>query len=336
MEIGFLNRCVVVAWIVLAGYVAAGATGSDIVERIAAADQNEQRGEYAAAQKILLELLRETDSSQAGDLQRAVVLNNLGSVYHYMDQDSKAEGCYRRSIDLYERNLGAGDQRTIRAYLNLALLYVETGQAPRAERLGLKTLLERQDAAAGDERVRARMLALLGAVKKSQRSYAEAERYCREALAVWERVEPEGAETMRALNNLGAVYAESGRGNEALANYKRALGIGERTMGPEHPALVTLLANAGAAHYFAVGPAEAAPYYKRAVEIGEKTLGSQHSLVGKVMLSYASVLERIDRKAEAKEYRRRAKAILSASEGTAPGRQTVEFKSLVESSSKRW
>ena len=140
---------------------------------------------------------------------------------------------------------------------------------------------------------------------------------------------------MQVLNNLGAVYAESGRSSEALASYQRALEIGERRVGPDHPELIILLANTGAAHYFAAGPERAEPYYRRALDIGERRLGPQHSLVGKVMLYYAAVLKRMDRKAEAKQYQRRAKAILSASETTPPGSHTVEFNSLVQGTSKR-
>ncbi len=335
MKAGLVNRCVMAAWIVTSYSAAAGDGGGEAAQRIAAADQHEQRGEYRAAEKILLDLLRETDRSREGDLLRAVVLNNLGSVYHYLDQDSKAESCYRRSIELHERILGAGDQSTIRAYLNLALLYIETGQASRAEGLGLKTLMGRQDAIPGNEGDRAMLLAVIGAVRKSQGNFAEAERYCFETVAIWDRVEPNGAENMKALNNPGAVYAESGRNVEALASYKRALVIGERSMGPEHPGMITLLANTGAAHYFALGPEEAEPYYRRALNIGEKTLGPHHSLVGKTMLYYASVLEQINRKAQAKVFRQRAKAILSATESTAPGRHTVEFNSLVEGSLNR-
>jgi tetratricopeptide (TPR) repeat protein len=318
------------AGIVMAGAMAARGGSADLAERLAVADQQERGGDYAAAEKVLVEALRELDTSPEGELARGVIMNNLGSIYHCLDQDAKAESCYRRSIEIHERILGVDHRRTLRAYLNLALHYVETGQPASAKRLGLKSLIERHDSLPGIDADRARLLNVIGVMKKLEGNYTEAEKYCRETLAIWNRLDPEGAETMRALNNLGIVYLESGRAPEGFASYQRALAIGEKVLGPTHPVLITLIANTGAAVFLAKGPAEAEPYYRRALDIGETTLGPQHSLIAKIMLHYAAILERMNRKAEAKAIRQKARATMAAARTTAPGRHTIEYRTLVE------
>ena len=46
-----------------------------------------------------------------------------------------------------------------------------------------------------------------------------------------------------SLNNLAALYRAQGRYAEAEPLYKRALAIGEKTLGPEHPEVATSLKN---------------------------------------------------------------------------------------------
>jgi tetratricopeptide (TPR) repeat protein len=312
----------------------AAADSNYFVEKLQLADQHEQRGEYGAAEKLLIGLLREAEVSRTDDLRLATVLNNLGSVYHSLGESTKAEGCYRRAIQIYGNLLGAGDPRTIRSSINLGSLYVETRQTAKAARLDLGTLVERQESGARNDLDRAKALSVVGGVEKLQGNFTAAERHQLEVLAILEKLEPNGVENMRALNNLGAVYAESGRKTEALACYRRGLEIAETLLSPDHPGLVTLLANVGAAHYFALGPAQAEPYYRRALVIGESSLGRQHPLVGQIMLSYSAVLERINRKTEAKQYRRDGKAILAAAAPTESAKHSVEFSNLVQNGSK--
>ncbi len=65
-------------------------------------------------------------------------------------------------------------------------------------------------------------------------------------------------------------------GLEAEPLFERAIAIGEKTLGPEHPDLATRLNNL-AELYRATGRyAEAEPLYQRAIAIIEKTLGPEH------------------------------------------------------------
>ena len=83
------------------------------------------------------------------------------------------------------------------------------------------------------------------------------------------------------------------------------------------------------------GTAEAEPFYKKALAIAENALDREKPLFAHILLSYAVVLERTSRKAQAKECRRRAKAILAAASTADARKFTVDLGDLRRKSSNR-
>ncbi len=325
---------VAVAWITLPVGAAASGRDDDLIARLQAAEEFVQKGEYTGAERILVGVLRGMKDDQQDDDRKAVVLNNLGAVYYHLDQYSKAESCYRQAIAIHKRTLGEDAPTTIRSMVNLAHVYIRSGQLAKAERLGLREYLDRRKAMLRNQPLLARLLDTVGALEKLQGRYRQAERYNRESLALWEKLAPAGVETMEALNNLGALYADTGRHPEALPCFRRVLGIAGTGLGREHPSLITLLAKAGTAHYFIHGPEHAEPFYQRAVSIAERALGPGHSLTGQVMLGYSVVLERAGRNVQAKVYRRRAQNSLAAASRHELGKDTVDLSELQRRASK--
>ena len=75
------------------------------------------------------------------------------------------------------------------------------------------------------------------------------------------------------LNNLGLLYYNLGEYAKAEPLYKRALGISEKALGPDHPSVALGLYNLGSL-YDTLGDYEKAePLYKRALEIDERHWG---------------------------------------------------------------
>jgi hypothetical protein len=89
-----------------------------------------------------------------------------------------------------------------------------------------------------------------------------------------------------------------------------------------------LLANVGTLQFLVHGPAEAEPFFAKALVTAESGLG-RDPLFGQILLSYADLLERTNRKAEAKECRRRAKAILEAASAADSTKYTVDLGDLL-------
>ena len=68
-----------------------------------------------------------------------------------------------------------------------------------------------------------------------------------------------------------------GKYDEAKPLYDRAIAIGEKTLGPDHPDLAAKLNNLAVSLSDQGQHEEALEYSKRAVEIFERRLGSGHS-----------------------------------------------------------
>ncbi len=117
-------------------------------------------------------------------------------------------------------------------------------------------------------------------------------------------------EAGRLLNRVGyylvdraALYAEA----EPL--YQRAIAIGEKTLGPEHPDLAIKLNNLAILYAKQGKYAEAEPLYQRAIAIGEKTLGPEHPDLATRLNNLANLYANQDKYAEAEPLYQRAIAI---------------------------
>lgn len=307
----------------------------DFVARMRTASELHERGEYVNAEQVLLSILRDTEGLGPADPRRGAVLNNLGAVYQYTNRFLDAERCYRQAVDIERTAWGTGEDRPIRAIVNLASVYIESGQYGKAERLGLGVLAERLAAAGRRDADVARLLETLGALELQEGHSSKAEQYELNALAILDELAPDGSDAMESLNFLGIIYGQTGRATEALSCSERALGIAAKILPPKHPMNATFLTNAGTYHAVVHGPNHAEPYYQMALEIAENGLGREHPLVGRILSFYAVVLEQTNRKAQAKEYRRRARAILEATAKTDPWSYTVDLNELLRHRAKR-
>ncbi len=123
----------------------------------------------------MLEELEKADHFGSDNPRKAIVLNNLGSVYHFMDKYQQAEHCYRRAVEIEGRLGGTGGDSLIRSVINLAALYIDTGQYAKAERLGLASLAEHQATIVAKSPDFARLLALLGDLEQRRGRYSKAQ-----------------------------------------------------------------------------------------------------------------------------------------------------------------
>ena len=275
--------------LLLAG-ASAPAAPDDFTERLLAAQRLFVQADYSGAEKILLEALKEADSFAPYDARRAIVLNNLGSVYQFLDRYGQAERCYRRAVEIEQKIWGTTDDKPFRSLLNLAALYIEAGQYEKAEQLGLYSLAEHQRTQKDPDF--ARLLLLLSDLEEHHGRYEKAQEHDERALAIFEMLAPDGRQTMETLNNLCVLYREGGRNAEALSRCERALKIAERVPGLEASMQSLLLANVGTLQFLVHGPAEAEPFYSKALTIADSALGPDHPLFGRILLSYADLLDR--------------------------------------------
>ena len=102
---------------------------------------------------------------------------------------------------------------------------------------------------------------------------------------------------------------------EAEPLYRRALAIGERSYGPDHPDVAIRLNNLAQLFQATNRMAEAEPLMRRALAIDEKSYGPDHPDVATDLNNLASLLWATNRLREAEPLMRRALAIPEASYG---------------------
>lgn len=105
---------------------------------------------------------------------------------------------------------------------------------------------------------------------------ADAERLLTAAL---EQAEKFGLEDLRvadAANDLAVVYANSGKPVEAELLFNRALVIGEKGLGPDHPGVGATVQNLGILYATQERYREAEPLLKRSLAINLKEFGTKH------------------------------------------------------------
>ncbi len=115
--------------------------------------------------------------------------------------------------------------------------------------------------------------------------------------------------TATVLNQTAVYHQARAAWAEAEPLLERAIAIGEKTLGPEHPDLATRLNNLAQLYQDTGRHAEAEPLYERALAIGEKTLGPEHPTLAAQLNNLASLYHDTGRLAEAEPLYERALAI---------------------------
>jgi len=198
-------------------------------------------GDYSFAQQWLEQLIKIRQSKQGLDKKQnninlAVALNTLASLYQDQGKYAQAEYLYKHSLEIKEKTQGKVDHPSVAATLdNLANSYQAQGKYIKAEPL-YKRSLEITEKALGKDH-------------------------------------PSVSTT---LNNLAGLYHAQGKYAQAEPLYKRSLEIKEKALGKDHPSVATTLNNLAVLYYHQEKYQAAIPLFKRALAIFKKTFPKGH------------------------------------------------------------
>jgi tetratricopeptide (TPR) repeat protein len=150
------------------------------------------------------------------------------------------------------------------------------------------------------------------------RTWPRAEALAPHALAVTEHAAAyeSPAPSARLMNQLGVLLWSKALYADAEPLLRRALAIGEKSLGPDHPDVVACLNNLAGLLRVTNRLAEAEPLYRRALAIDEKSLGPDDPKVAVGLNGLAGLLQDTNRLAEAEPLYRRALAIAENSLGS--------------------
>ncbi len=163
----------------------------------------------------------------------ALSLTTLGNIYREMGQAAKAEPAIRRAISIAEKKWGPHHGEVFWMRRSLAQTLIELGnyEAAEAELDDQLTTIEK----AGADDDLPPVLLTLGELYTRQQRYEVAERHYLEAIATLEANSPEDPYLGLLTANLGRLYRDTERLDEADSTLRRALDLMEASWGIDDP-----------------------------------------------------------------------------------------------------
>jgi tetratricopeptide (TPR) repeat protein/transcriptional regulator with XRE-family HTH domain len=243
-------------------------------------------------------------------IEAADLLNRAGLYLHIQVSHTLAEPLLKRSLAIYEQQLGLEHPSPIHVLSNLADLYVSQGDHAEAESLYLRALAICKEQLGLEHLTTATCLNGLALLYLHQGRYAEAEPLLKFTLFIFgERLGLGHPTTATSLNNLAVVLREQGKYAEAEPLLKRALEINEQQLGANHPTTAFSL-NTLAELYKEQGKyAEAEPLLRRSLSIREQQWGPEHPHTATNLNNLAVLYQHQGKYAEAESLLKRALAI---------------------------
>jgi tetratricopeptide (TPR) repeat protein len=268
--------------------------------------QRTETGDYSAAGRLLPALLEELAKPQP---RAGSGWNQVGLYFHTQRQHAEAENAYLSGIRLIEKEDSAtGDHALL--LLNLATLYLEMGGRPaHAEILCRRAITLARQLYGFQSPALANFVYVLAIARLQQKDFKEARNYLDQALAHLDDSRYSTLSRGLILSNLAVVCAVEKQWIEARDLLSQSIQLMESVVGPLHPDLVRNYLNLTYVYeHFGQWP-QAYSTVSKARQITETHFGPEHSLMIDSLEMSAVILRKTGRSSEARELRRRAKAI---------------------------
>jgi len=258
-------------------------------------------GEYGSAEihyKQALEVRRKIFGVEHQDY--ASILNNLGLLYWEMGDYKDSELYFNQALEIYKKTLSEEHPEYAGTLNNLGLLYSGMGDYKIAENY-YKQALEVYRKTQNEKAINySNILNNLGNLYLDIEKFEAANlNYLKSQEIKKEILGEDHPEYSMGLNNLGVLNYEIGEFSIAETLYRKSQKTVRKNFGEEHPSYALILNNLGEL-YFKKGDFKAAELnFKQSSKIYKKTLGENHPDYLETLNSYAFVLQKTNRKAEA-------------------------------------
>ena len=228
------------------------------------------------------------------------VLANLGSLYEAQGEYEQAKQLYSEALDILQEQ---GNYADAIARLNdLAGIHHVQGHYEQAIELYNQSLEIYEDGKDTDIATYASTINLLAATYHAQEKYAEAEKKYLEALDIRRNLKELGEsnrDVAISLNNLGLLYADQRRPDQAKSYYEQALLIQKSLFGEINLDIATTLNNLALLFYSQHNLPEAEKSLEATLKIRQKLLGKNHPDVAGSLNNLAGIYKAQGRFAEA-------------------------------------
>lgn len=294
-------------------------------------DPSQARGETVTARELLDQgaaRIRSRLSSQPET--RADLLGTMGTVYHNLGLDDRAQPLLSEALSLRRKQSGEWNPEVAESLEALGQYHLDRGELAEAGSCYRQALEIRQGQP--DDPALARTLQGMARVLIEQARYGEAEPLLNQALALDRTHFGDGqAETADALASLGALREEQGDLATAEALYRQALGILRRQRGGEDPSTLNLLDNLGEVLVKSKRFEEAEGFYEESLQAARKIYGEEHVKVAERLNNLAYLYTDWGRSAQAEQPCREALAMLRRLLGNDNPKVAISLNNLAQS-----
>jgi tetratricopeptide (TPR) repeat protein len=265
---------------------------------------------------ILLPHVKEVIAYQTADdesnLQRAVVLGNVGWYEQTIGHSSLAVQMEKESLRVQRQFLKEDDSRVLGSMGNLAVTYMDLGQWKEAEELQTQ-VKEIRSRVLGEEHPHTlTSISNLASTFRNQGRWKEAEELQTQVKEIRSRVlGEEHPDTLTSISNLASTFWKQGRWKEAEELKTQVKEIRSRVLGEEHPHTLISMNNLASTFQSQGRWKEAEELQKQVKEIESRVLGEEHPHTLTSISNLASTFRNQERWKEAEELQKQVKEIQS-------------------------
>ena len=234
------------------------------------------RGDRRGAEESLRAAIRATDREEDSQSKLAAALIRLGELKQEASSDLEAEEMFRHALEVGERALGADDLRIVPALTSLGALRIAKGKPEDAEPLLTRALTISERQLGRDHPDLVVLLNDLSRLYLKQGAYAFAEPLLIRLHAIKRSKGEDHPEVATVLASLATVRQALGRHDAAEQLWRRVVEIRERTLAPNHFAIVSALEHLAETCAARAKTREALRLFQRALAMRELTLGAEH------------------------------------------------------------
>jgi tetratricopeptide (TPR) repeat protein len=294
----------------------------------------EDRGRFSEAKEEFAAALQTTNSFSPRDernfVTRVELATQAASIGQYIEAEQWNNEAVRLGMDLYGKDAPA----LALPFTNLAALSRDQGDYDQAEELCRRALRLLSGATGVPPSARAHVLGTLGGILYRRGKLAEAETSLGESIQIAEKLATPDI-LAGDWTNLAAVYAKTGRQAEALATYRQAYAVYRNVGGSTDPSLFFVLVGMAAVQADSRQYSEAVTSIESGIRVAEAAGAGNTMLVGDALTTEAAWLHKLNREAEAKRVRARAKQVAKAAAQNSYTQYTHDVRQVARASAKR-
>lgn len=219
----------------------------------------------------------------------ALSIVNVAHFSYFIDNTKydEAEQLFKRALATLEQTRGADHLDVARCLEHLSYLYDYQGKYAQTQPLLERVrAIREQHLGPGDPQV-ADSIANLARVSTIQGQYAQAEPLFKQALGIWEALNPDHPAIAHLLNTFAYFYINQGYYTQAEQPLLRALRIFEKVKGPQHHDIAKILDSLAHLYNIQGRYAEAEPRCQQGLIIHELNVGAEHADVAIVLNTLA-------------------------------------------------